>query len=298
MWCTPLIETDQKRRKLSLGCFLPLFVSLAMYPIALIPEKRALSDDGPPNSWESCSPCRGVGTVDRSRGTSREERFQFWGHPWQWQRTRWHTHRGRRAGVRGLGGAGERAVRLNDPSKCFVLWAAPQCSGLAGQAASENSFSGARSFYGDPDRGLTHVRGHKSLLGHDAGCLTGLGVSSLRESFMGSGEARSLVCRWWLFMRNFVLSDAPEMFVLLNLVDSVHLKDREIKEDESAEHSQLANTSTLPSSDVAESTSEGVLGSFFLISAQKERFLFQKTRRDTGEDVGDTDTKRRQMWEM
>jgi len=99
-------------------------------------------------------------------------------------------------------------------------------------------------------------------------------------------------------MRNFVLSDAPEMFVLLNLVDSVHLKDREIKEDESAEHSQLANTSTLPSSDVAESTSEGVLGSFFLISAQKERFLFQKTRRDTGEDVGDTDTKRRQMWEM
>lgn len=47
------------------------------------------------------------------------------------------------------------------------------------------------------------------------------------------------------------------MPILLNLVDTVHLKDREIKEDESAEHLQLVNTSTMPSSDMAESTSEG-----------------------------------------
>lgn len=45
------------------------------------------------------------------------------------------------------------------------------------------------------------------------------------------------------------------MSVLLNLVDTVHLKDREIKEDESAEHLQLVNS--VPSSDMAESTSEG-----------------------------------------
>ena len=125
--------------------------------------------------------------------------------------------------------------------------------------------------------------GYKSVLGHDAGGLMGLGVSSLRESFTGSGEAKSHVDRWLktlLFMPNFVLSHAPEMSVLLNLVDSMHLKDREIKEDESAEHLQLVNTSTLPSSDMAESTSEGFLGFFFfLISAQKKRFLFQKTKR-------------------
>lgn len=167
----------------------------------------------------------------------------------------------------------ESAVRFNYPSKYFILWAAAQCSALAGQAASEKSFSRASSFYGVLGRGLTRVRGHKSLLGHDAGGLMGLGVSSLRESFMESGEANSLVDRWLktlFFMPNFVLSHAPDMSVLLNLVDSVHLKDREIKEDESAEHLQLANTSTLPSSDTAESTSEGFL-SIFLLSFQPKR---------------------------
>lgn len=97
---------------------------------------------------------------------------------------------------------------------------------------------------------------------------------------MGNGEAKSLIDRWLktlFFMPNFVLSHAPEMSVLLNLVDSVHLKDREIKEDESAEHLQLVNTSTLPSSDMAESTSEGFLG-FFLFSFQPKRkgFCFKK----------------------
>lgn len=120
-------------------------------------------------------------------------------------------------------------MRFNYPSKYFILWAVPQCSALAGQAASEKSFSRAGSFYGDPGCGLTCVRDHKSLLGHDAGELTGLGVSSLRESFMGSREAKSLVDRWLktlFFMPNFVLSHAPEMSVLLNLVDSVHLKEK------------------------------------------------------------------------
>lgn len=80
-------------------------------------------------------------------------------------------------------------------------------------------------------------------MGHDAGELRGLRVSNLRESFMGSGQAKSLVDRWLktlFFMPNFVFSHAPEMSVLLNLVDNVHLKDREIKEDESAKHLQLA----------------------------------------------------------
>lgn len=180
----------------------------------------------------------------------------------------------------------ESAVRFNYPSKYFILWAAAQCSALAGQAASEKSFSRASSFYGVLGRGLTRVRGHKSLLGHDAGGLMGLGVSSLRESFMESGEANSLVDRWLktlFFMPNFVLSHAPDMSVLLNLVDSVHLKDREIKEDESAEHLQLANTSTLPSSDTAESTSEGFL-SIFLLSFQPKRkgFCFKKTEGERG----------------
>lgn len=81
--------------------------------------------------------------------------------------------------------------------------------------------------------------GRKSVLGHEVGGLMGLGVSSLRGSFMGSGEAKSLVDRWLrtlFFMPNFFLSHAPGMSVLLNQVDSAHLKDREIKEDESAEH--------------------------------------------------------------
>lgn len=49
------------------------------------------------------------------------------------------------------------AVRFNYPSKCFILRAVPHCSALAGQAASEKSFSRAWSFYGDPGCGLTHV---------------------------------------------------------------------------------------------------------------------------------------------
>lgn len=126
------------------------------------------------------------------------------------------------------------------------------------------------------------MRGHKSILGHDAGGLTDLGVSSLSESFMESGEAKSLVDRWLktlFFMPNFVLGHAAEMSVLLNLVDSVHLKDREIKEDESAEHLQLVNTSTLPSSDMAESTSEGFLGGFFFSFQPKRKgFCFKKQR--------------------
>lgn len=145
------------------------------------------------------------------------------------------------------------------------------------------------------------MQGHKSILGHDAGGLTGLGVSSLRESFMGSGEAKSLVDRWLktlFFMPDFVLSHAPEMSVLLNLVDSVHLKDREIKEDESAEHLQLLSTSALPSSDMAESTSEGFLGLFFFLFQPKRKGLCFKKQRDREEDVGDRDTKRRQMWGM
>lgn len=80
----------------------------------------------------------------------------------------------------------------------------------------------------------------------------------------------------------FCCQSCCRISVLLNLVDSVHLKDREIKEDGSAEHLQLMNTSTLPSSDMAESTSEGFLDlGFFLplISAQKKRFLFQKEKR-------------------
>lgn len=55
------------------------------------------------------------------------------------------------------------------------------------------------------------------------------------KSFMGSEEAKCLVdsrLKTLLFMPNFVLSNTPEMSVLLNLVDSVHLKDREIKEVE------------------------------------------------------------------
>lgn len=103
-------------------------------------------------------------------------------------------------------------------------------------------------------------------------------------------------------MPDFVLSHAPEMSVLLNLVDSVHLKDREIKEDESAEHLQLVNTSTLPSSDMAESTSEGFLGLvFFPLSFQPKRkgFSFKKKKqREREEDVGNTGTKRGQLWEM
>lgn len=77
---------------------------------------------------------------------------------------------------------------------------------------------------------------------------------------MGSGDRKCLVDRWLktlFFTPDFVLSHTPEMSVLLNLVDTVHLKDREIKEDESAEHLQLVNTGTMPSSDMAESTSEG-----------------------------------------
>lgn len=77
---------------------------------------------------------------------------------------------------------------------------------------------------------------------------------------MGSGDTKCLVDRWLttlFFMPGFVLCHAPEMSVLLNLVDTVHLKEREIKEDESAEHLQLVNTSTVPSSDMAESNSEG-----------------------------------------
>lgn len=69
--------------------------------------------------------------------------------------------------------------------------------------------------------------------------------------------------------------------VLLNLVDSVHLKDREIKEDESAEHLQLMNTSTLPSSDMAESTSEGFLdlGGFFASNfSPKEKVSLSKRK--------------------
>lgn len=58
-------------------------------------------------------------------------------------------------------------------------------------------------------------------------------------------------------MPGFVLCHAPEVSVLLNLVDTVHLKEREIKEDESAEHLQPVNTSTMPSSDMAESNSDG-----------------------------------------
>lgn len=42
-------------------------------------------------------------------------------------------------------------------------------------------------FYGDPGCGLTHVKGHKSILGHAAGGLTDLGVSNLREFY---GERR------------------------------------------------------------------------------------------------------------
>lgn len=75
---------------------------------------------------------------------------------------------------------------------------------------------------------------------------------------MGSRDAKCLVDRWLktlFFTPGFVLSHAPQMSVLLNLVDTVHLKDREIKEDESAEHLQLVNS--VPSSDTAESTSEG-----------------------------------------
>lgn len=52
---------------------------------------------------------------------------------------------------------------------------------------------------------------------------------------MGSEEGKCLVdsrLKTLLFMPNFVLSNTPEMSVLLNLVDSVHLKDREIKEVE------------------------------------------------------------------
>lgn len=77
---------------------------------------------------------------------------------------------------------------------------------------------------------------------------------------MGSRDSKCLVDRWLktlFFTPGFVLSHAPEMSVLLNPVNTVHLKDREIKEDESAEHLQLVNTSTMPSSDMAESTSEG-----------------------------------------
>lgn len=123
--------------------------------------------------------------------------------------------------------------------------------------------------------------GHKSILGHDAGGLTDLGVSSLRESFMESGEAKSLVDRWLktlFFMPNFILGHAAEMSVLLNLVDSVHIKDREITEDESAEHLQLVNTSTLPSSDMAESTSEGFLGGFFSHFSPKEKVSVSKNK--------------------
>lgn len=52
---------------------------------------------------------------------------------------------------------------------------------------------------------------------------------------MGNEEAKCLVdsrLKMPLFMPNFVLSNTPEMSVLLNLVDSVHLKDRKIKEAE------------------------------------------------------------------
>lgn len=118
---------------------------------------------------------------------------------------------------------------------------------------------------------------HKSLYGHDAGRITDLGVSSLRESFMGSEEAKSLVDRRLkkvFFMPNFVLSHTPKMSVVLNLVDSVQIKGREIKEVESAEHLELANTSTLPSSDMTENTSAG----FFLILAKRKGFCFKKQR--------------------
>lgn len=114
---------------------------------------------------------------------------------------------------------------------------------------------------------------------------------------MGSEEAKSLVDRKLkkvFFMPNFVLSHTPEMSVVLNLVDGVQIKGREIKEVESAEHLELANTSTLPSSDMTENTSAG----FFSHFSQKKRFLFQKAKGEKAEYVGYMDTKRGQMWEM
>lgn len=51
----------------------------------------------------------------------------------------------------------------------------------------------------------------------------------MRESFMGSEEAKSLVdgrLKKAFFMPNFVLSHAPEMSVVLNLVDSVQIRQR------------------------------------------------------------------------
>lgn len=97
-------------------------------------------------------------------------------------------------------------------------------------------------------------------------------------------EAKCLIgsrLKTLLFMPNFVLSHTPEMSVLLNLVDSVHLKDREIKEAESTERLELVSVSTLPSSDMTESTSHLAL---------KQRFVFQKAKRETEEDVGYMDT--------
>lgn len=95
---------------------------------------------------------------------------------------------------------------------------------------------------------------------------------------MESGEAKSLVDVWlktFIFMPNFSLSHAQEMSILLNLVDNVHLKDRGIKEDESAEHLQLVNPSALPCSDMTKSTFEGSLGLFgFFVGFSRLWFYF------------------------
>lgn len=65
-------DRNWSENKTFLSVFLSTFCLSGL--VSAIPEHWAFGDDGLPNSWEI-----------------RGGKLQFWGHPWQWQRTHWHS---------------------------------------------------------------------------------------------------------------------------------------------------------------------------------------------------------------
>lgn len=93
------------------------------------------------------------------------------------------TNNSLRGQVHGLDGPGEKCYQFNYPSKNFLPWAVPQYSALGAMLQMKSHFPEPGPFCGDPGCGLTHVKGHKSVLGHAAAGFMDLGVSNLKEFY-------------------------------------------------------------------------------------------------------------------